>query len=71
MSTEEQDSAKGTPEPGAVQCSQCNREIPADEAIVSEAEDYVRYFCGQDCFDRWHRQGLKDVDVPEDDPRRP
>jgi hypothetical protein len=37
-------------------CSGCEREIPLSEAVVPEASDYVAYFCGLECYARWHSQ---------------
>ena len=37
-------------------CAQCLREIPKSEALVSEAQDYVLYFCGIECFGEWRRR---------------
>ena len=39
-----------------VPCAVCLREIPRDEAQVAEAEDYVLYFCGIDCYGKWRTQ---------------
>jgi hypothetical protein len=36
-----------------VACEECLKRIPKDEAQVSEAADYVAYFCGLDCFQKW------------------
>ena len=36
-----------------VQCDICLKEVPVSEAKVDEASDYVRYFCGLDCFAKW------------------
>jgi len=45
------------PEP-TVSCAQCLREVPTSEAMVREAQDYVLFFCGADCFAEWqHRAG--------------
>ena len=30
--------------------------IGGSEAVVAEATDYVVYFCGLDCYDRWRHQ---------------
>jgi hypothetical protein len=46
-------------EPGytaKVSCEVCLSEIPPSEARSEEGEDYVRYFCGLDCFDVWESQ---------------
>lgn len=39
-----------------VHCDVCQRDIPLSEALVAEATDYLVYFCGLDCYDRWRRQ---------------
>lgn len=36
-----------------VACDVCLKEVPKSEATVPEATDYVAYFCGLDCYDRW------------------
>ncbi len=38
-----------------VPCLVCQHDIPLSEAVVSEATDYVVYFCGLDCYERWLR----------------
>jgi hypothetical protein len=44
-------------EPGPyLACSACHQEIPASAAIWRESSDYVAYFCGLDCFDKWRNQ---------------
>jgi hypothetical protein len=42
-----------------VACEMCLKEIPASEATVAEATDYVMYFCGLDCYETWKRQSDK------------
>jgi len=37
-------------------CHVCQHEVPISEAVVEEATDYVIYFCGLDCFERWRSQ---------------
>jgi hypothetical protein len=37
-------------------CSTCQHEVPLSEVVVAEAVDYVVYFCGLDCYERWHAQ---------------
>ena len=39
--------------PQSVRCEVCQAEIPADEALSREAEDYVLWFCGQGCYTQW------------------
>lgn len=36
-----------------VACDVCLREVPRSEAVVPEAADYVAYFCGLQCFQKW------------------
>jgi hypothetical protein len=35
-------------------CEVCCEEIPPSEDFLSEARDYVVYFCGLDCYAKWH-----------------
>jgi hypothetical protein len=39
-----------------VSCDICMKEIPATEARSEEADDYVRHFCGLECYDKWRSQ---------------
>jgi len=40
-----------------VECEICMKEIPRSEAKMEEASNYVAYFCGLDCFDKWKSTG--------------
>lgn len=40
---------------GLVRCAECLKQVPAERAVKSETEDYVRHFCGLDCLHRWQR----------------
>lgn len=42
-----------------VACEMCLKEVPKSEATVPEATDYVAYFCGLECYERWKNQGSK------------
>jgi hypothetical protein len=42
-----------------VTCEVCKSEIPLSEAKRFEAEDYVAYFCGLDCYSEWKRSSEK------------
>ncbi len=42
-----------------VKCATCLKEIPVSGAKIDESADYVRYFCGLDCFDEWKQQEQK------------
>jgi uncharacterized protein DUF3330 len=35
----------------------CHKEIPKSEAVVPEATDYLMYFCGLDCYEKWKNRG--------------
>ncbi len=39
-----------------VSCDICLRTIPLSEADISEAEEYVAYFCGLECYDIWRNR---------------
>jgi hypothetical protein len=42
-----------------VACEVCLKELPKSEATVSEVTDYVVYFCGLDCHEKWKSQRAK------------
>lgn len=37
-------------------CETCMTEIPESEADYSEAEEYVAYYCGLDCYQQWREE---------------
>ena len=39
-----------------VACEICLKEVPISEATVREATDYIAYFCGLDCYEKWKSQ---------------
>ncbi|MDP2760906.1 MAG: DUF3330 domain-containing protein [Sideroxyarcus sp.] len=39
-----------------ISCEVCLKEIPLSEAKRFEAEDYVAYFCGLDCYGAWKQR---------------
>lgn len=41
------------PESGVVACEICLKEIPRSVGQSEEAVDYVYYFCGPSCYERW------------------
>ncbi|MEW5890131.1 MAG: DUF3330 domain-containing protein [Pseudomonadota bacterium] len=46
-----------TPQAGeTVSCDVCLKEVPASEAKIAEAADYVAHFCGLECYAKWKRQ---------------
>lgn len=52
-------------EVGQVACELCLREIPQSEAVVPEATDYVAYFCGLQCYEKWKALRDKPETIPE------
>ena len=51
------ESSHGLREPApAIACGVCHREIPLSTAAWRESSDYVAYFCGLECYDRWRNQ---------------
>ncbi|TAK80389.1 MAG: DUF3330 domain-containing protein [Betaproteobacteria bacterium] len=34
-------------------CEVCLKEVPKSEAAMAEARDYVAYFCGLGCYQKW------------------
>jgi hypothetical protein len=36
-----------------VSCSVCLKEIPADSAMTPQVEDFVMYFCGLECYEKF------------------
>lgn len=47
---------------GIIACEVCLKEIPKSEAKVEEAADYVAYFCGLDCYEKWQQENNKKKD---------
>ncbi len=47
-----------------VSCDLCMKEIPVTEAVSEEADDYVRHFCGLECYDRWRAQAREGQGKP-------
>jgi hypothetical protein len=39
-----------------VACEVCLKGVPRSEAKMEEASDYVMYFCGLECHDKWRKQ---------------
>ena len=45
-----------------VACEVCLKEVPKSAVIASEAMDYVAYFCGLNCYEKWKSQNVKTND---------
>ena len=46
-----------------VACDVCLKEIPQSEAKVEEASDYVVYFCGLPCYEKWQQENNKNKKI--------
>ena len=44
-----------------VSCEVCLEQIPSSEAHMEEANDYVMYFCGLDCYKVWREKSDNDT----------
>ena len=54
-----------------ISCEVCLKEVPADSAKVTDAQDYVHHFCGLDCLEIWQKQaGILRQTGPEEGPDR-
>jgi hypothetical protein len=50
------ESSRGLRAASYVPCGVCQREIPLSAAVWREGSDYVAYFCGLECYDRWRNR---------------
>ena len=48
-----------------IACDVCLKEVPASEAKVSEAADYVAHFCGIECYEQWQKKARAKKDRPD------
>ena len=39
-----------------ISCKTCLESVPLSESHISEAEEYIAYFCGLECYDLWIHQ---------------
>lgn len=54
-----------------MQCEICLKEVPASEAMSSEACDYVIHFCGIDCHRIWaQKKAPADEGAPSEAQRK-
>jgi len=63
---------KKTVEPDKPTCEECRKTIPPSVALSEEGSDYIRYFCGADCYEAWKRRrpvGDPSDSNHHDDPR--
>lgn len=47
--------------PTPLHCDQCQREIPADEVVHPEGQDYALAFCSPACHARWRDEQAEPV----------
>ncbi len=43
-----------------VSCEVCLEQVPSSEAKMEEANDYVLYFCGLDCYGIWRERSNRE-----------
>ena len=48
------------PKVDLVQCEVCMKEIPTSVAQSAEANDYVVYFCGLECYEDWAAEQIRE-----------
>lgn len=39
-----------------ISCEICLKEVSSNTGKVSEVDEYIMYFCGLECYDKWHHQ---------------
>ncbi len=39
--------------PEQISCEICLKEVPRTEAMNAEGSEYVLYFCGLECYEKW------------------
>lgn len=44
-----------------VDCEECLKRIPADMKARDDVEEYIRHFCGRDCFEIWQARQSNDA----------
>lgn len=42
-------------------CEACLDEMPSNEGMNFETEDYVAHFCGIECYAQWKEQAAKEA----------
>ena len=45
-----------------ISCKTCLESVPLSESQIAEAEEYVAYFCGLECYDLWIHQQKNEVE---------
>lgn len=52
--------------PEVVSCDVCFKEIPLSEATSVKSTDYIVYYCGLECYDKWKKQAEKTESSSDD-----
>jgi hypothetical protein len=52
-------------DPQSVFCEVCLKRVPQSEAVMSEARDYVAYFCSDSCYGRWRGPQAPQAPTPD------
>jgi len=55
VDSKKQDTSSETQEQ-LLACHICLKEVPASGAKSDETSDYVRHFCGLECYDKWKKK---------------
>lgn len=37
-------------------CHSCHADLSPSAALTSEGQDYIYYFCSQDCLEKWREE---------------
>lgn len=47
-----------------VSCDVCMTQVPASVAVRAEGQDYVRHFCGLECYRKWSQANERETEPP-------
>ena len=51
---------KSVSEQELISCELCLKSIPKQDSKSAEADEYVAYFCGLECYDLWVKQSKEE-----------
>ncbi len=54
------------PDEPVLQCSVCLKEIPKSLVKSEEVQEYVYYFCGDECYSQWETNGKTELNKGKD-----
>ena len=52
-------------DPQSVFCEVCLKRVPKSGAVMTEARDYIAYFCSDTCYGRWRGPSAPQAATPE------